>query len=385
MYQIDKDSNELLELEKKLFSELGFSERSHLQEWIAKRPDCLGEDLLIIQKEFDGFGETRERLDLLALDKKGRLVVIENKLDDSGRDVVWQALKYASYCSSLSNSQILDIYQDYLDKNGGGKADENITDFLEIEDIHDAILNPGIEQRVIFVAANFRREVTSTVMWLLQHGLRIQCFKATPFEGENKHLFLVVDQIIPTPEAEDFMISIAEKEKEQETAKRTMARREVLRMDFWKMMLEELRQRGTKLFRNVNPTRDNWLNTGSGLSGVAYNMVFSKKDARVALNINRKKKSENKRIFDLLRKNKEKIEAQFGDTLEWNRKDDHRLSQIIFRKEFAGFERESWREMIDWIAEHIIKLEAAISPHLEKVRREFRDGENLAENEPVGE
>ena len=49
-------------------------------------PGCLGEELLIIQKEFSGFDDTQERLDLLALDKDGRLVVIENKLDDSGRD-----------------------------------------------------------------------------------------------------------------------------------------------------------------------------------------------------------------------------------------------------------------------------------------------------------
>ena len=69
-------------------------------------PEALGEELLIIQKEFDGFADTRERLDLLALDKDGRLVVIENKLDDSGRDVVWQALKYVAYCSNLTKAQI---------------------------------------------------------------------------------------------------------------------------------------------------------------------------------------------------------------------------------------------------------------------------------------
>ncbi|MCV5555259.1 hypothetical protein OFN13_29650, partial [Escherichia coli] len=84
----------------KKFSELGFTERKHLQEWLAHEPSALGEELLIIQKEFDGFDDTRERLDLLALDKDGNLVIIENKLDDSGRDVVWQALKYASYCAS---------------------------------------------------------------------------------------------------------------------------------------------------------------------------------------------------------------------------------------------------------------------------------------------
>lgn len=86
MYQIDKTSNSITKLTTRPFAELGFGERTHLQEWIAKCPNCLGEELLIIAKEFDGFDEIRERLDLLALDKQGGLVVIENKLDDSGRD-----------------------------------------------------------------------------------------------------------------------------------------------------------------------------------------------------------------------------------------------------------------------------------------------------------
>lgn len=56
-----------------------------MQEWIANNPESLDEELLIIQKEFDGFNDTNERLDLLALDKQGNLVVIENKLDDRER------------------------------------------------------------------------------------------------------------------------------------------------------------------------------------------------------------------------------------------------------------------------------------------------------------
>ena len=93
MYQIDKAKNRISELKTCKFAELGFSERNNLQEWLANCPEALGEELLIIQKEFDGFDDTRERLDLLALDKEGNIVVIENKLDDSGRDVVWQVLK----------------------------------------------------------------------------------------------------------------------------------------------------------------------------------------------------------------------------------------------------------------------------------------------------
>ena len=134
MYQVNRTANRLKKLDQTRFSVLNLRERDHLQEWLANQPDALGEDLLIIQKEFDGFADTRERLDLLALDTDGQLVVIENKLDDSGRDVTWQALKYAAYASSLTKAQIIDIYQQYLNRFcGGGNAVQNICDFLDQE------------------------------------------------------------------------------------------------------------------------------------------------------------------------------------------------------------------------------------------------------------
>ena len=64
MYVIDKENNKIDKIQSKTFHELGFKEREHLQEWIAKNPECLDEELLIIQKEFDGFNDTNERLDL---------------------------------------------------------------------------------------------------------------------------------------------------------------------------------------------------------------------------------------------------------------------------------------------------------------------------------
>ena len=111
---INNEKNNIEKLEEITFKSAGFKERQHLQEWIAKNPESLGESLIIIQKEFSGFDDTNDRLDLLALDKKGNLVVIENKLDDTGRDVVWQSLKYASYCSSLTSQDIENIFNDYL-------------------------------------------------------------------------------------------------------------------------------------------------------------------------------------------------------------------------------------------------------------------------------
>ena len=162
MYKINTTTNSIEKLEERLFGDLSFRERDHLQEWIAKNPESLNEELLIIQKEFSGFDDTNERLDLLALDKDGNLVIIENKLDDSGRDVVWQALKYTSYCSTLITKQIIKIYQDYLDANENGEdARTSIMDFLQIEDESELFLNTK-DQRIVFVANHYRKEVTST-------------------------------------------------------------------------------------------------------------------------------------------------------------------------------------------------------------------------------
>lgn len=133
MFKINRKENCISELPKQTFSKLGIKEREHLQEWIANTPNILGEELLIIQKEFAEFAETRERLDLLALDKKGSLVIIENKLDDSGSNVVWQALKYVAYCSTLKKSEIIEIFQKYLRDSGRGKesASDLICEFLD--------------------------------------------------------------------------------------------------------------------------------------------------------------------------------------------------------------------------------------------------------------
>src|SRR5690606_17464307 len=124
MFLVDRASNRGEPLSQKAFSDFGLRERDHLQERIAHNPSAFGEELLIVQKEFAGFSDTSERLDLLALDKEGNLVIIENKLDDSGRDVTWQALKYASYCSSLTKDQIRTIYQQHIDRSGNGSTAE---------------------------------------------------------------------------------------------------------------------------------------------------------------------------------------------------------------------------------------------------------------------
>ncbi|AXQ96295.1 DUF4268 domain-containing protein (plasmid) [Cereibacter azotoformans] len=381
MFQVDRFQNRLRKLECVSFSELGYREREHLQEWLAAMPEALcgsmseGEDgLLIIQKEFDGFDGTRERLDLLALDKQGQLVVIENKLDDSGRDVVWQALKYAAYCSSLKKVEIVGIFQQYLDRNGGGDAARTICEFLGEDTLDEVVLNDGISQRVVFIAANFRREVTATVLWLREHQIDARCIKVLPYRFGDE-IFIDLQQVIPTPEAADYMVRMAQKESEEKSASSAQSLRHTIRMDFWQRALDRLRADGSSRHHNVGPTKETWLGVGTGVSGCSYTLVLLKTLVRVELTIQRGSTQENKWLFDQLHAQREELEQAFGATLEWHRNDDQKRCLINISEPCDGFDKGQWPDMIAWMSSHMRRLEAAFSAPLAKLNQRLKAGE----------
>ncbi len=389
MYTLDHQLNRLAPVSIKTFTELGFTERKHLQEWLAHQPDALGEELLIIQKEFDGFDDTRERLDLLALDKDGNLVIIENKLDDSGRDVVWQALKYASYCASLTKAQIVEVYQQYLNRyqphsNSGIEAGEPlaqagqpadaaalICEFLDAPDLDEVKLNLGNSQRLMLVAANFRKEVTSTALWLLGQGISVQCFKVTPY-ALGEQLLLNIDQIIPTPEAKELMIGISAKEAEEKSTEVVLKNRHQVRQAYWEHTLEAFQSSSCTLYNNISPSKDHWLSAGSGLSGCPYNLIFLQKALRVELWISRGQTEENKFLFDQLYAQKDAIEQAFGQPLEWLRLDDKKSCRIQFSCAAEGFNKDRWEEWTTWHLEQMTKLEKAMKTPLQKAAQALK-------------
>jgi hypothetical protein len=368
MFRIDKNANRLIRLETASLSELGFKEREHLQEWLAHEHGVFGEDLLIIQKEFNGFDDTRERLDLLALDKSGSLVVVENKRDNSGRDVVWQGLKYISYCSTLSKSNIVEIYQSYLDKTGeGGSALQKICDFMEADDLDEVRINSGDRQRLFLVASYFPKEVTSTVLWLLRRGIDLKCFKAT-LHRDNSTIYLDFEQEIPLPEAEELMIRMSSKEQEDSSSDQAEAHRHLLRPVFWRQLLDAMAEKKFDLYGGVSPSKENWLNAGAGLSGTKYTLVFGKREVRVEFGISGDFREQTKSMFDHLRTRKEVIEKVFGEPLGWRRMDDKDTSLLVLSKQVDGYQKDNWPQMIEWLIDRMQRLESAISPEIPGLR-----------------
>lgn len=370
MYLINKETNRISKLKEKTFSELKFREREHLQEWIANNPNSLGEELLIIQKEFSGFSETNERLDLLALDKFGNLVIIENKLDDSGKDVTWQIIKYASYCASLTKQDILKIYQEHL--GSSGVAQDNISEFYDNRDISEIVINQGLNsQRLILIAANFRKEVTSSVIWLMNFKIRVQCFKVTPFEFDDQ-LFLNVEQILPTKDTEDFSVSIANKAQEEIEVQETLKNRHHIRLKFWSEFLSTS-NKNNGLYQNHSPVKESWIGKGIGMGGVSLNLVASGDYCRSEIFLNRGNKEENKEIFDYLYSKKNEIERDFGGELGWERMDNNVTSRI--KSQLNGvsyFEESDWDRMFTHLIDSSVRMEKAFKEPVKQLNTLYR-------------
>jgi hypothetical protein len=212
MYKVDIENKDLIKLNQTTFQHEKLKERYDIQEWIEKSPEIIEENLLIIGKEV--ILPSDIRLDLLAIDKKSNLVILELKRDTSGKNIDWQAIKYASYCSSFSNTDIFRQFAEYLGTNED-EAETKIEEFIDAENFE----NLNEKQRIILVSKEFHSDVVSSVLWLRDYGIDISCVKLTPYSDGNGSLFIVPNKIIPLPEAEDYLVKKEKKQKEVRQSK----------------------------------------------------------------------------------------------------------------------------------------------------------------------
>lgn len=215
MYRLNRERNLLEEITETTFYESNLNERQHIEEWLRKNPEIMGEELLIIGHEYDDF-ENNERIDLLAIDKEGNLVVIEVKRDNSGISVDFQALKYVSYMSRRTLKEIIEIYSKYIDDNSLQLDPiQEIMEFLNVDD--ESLLNDMINntQRIIIIGKELDKRVLSVCAWLYENGINVKCISIKPYKY-NEEIFIDTNQIIPPEKIEEYYINKKSRTSNQE-------------------------------------------------------------------------------------------------------------------------------------------------------------------------
>lgn len=200
-------------VERTTFHQAGVLERTHLQAVLRDRIDVVVRDVLVVAEEFGDFQDANRRIDLLGLDRRGRLVVIELKRTEDGGHMELQALRYAAMVRTMTLSRLAEVYERHLELNppADGRdldARERLVEWLD--DDEEPTL--ATEVAIVLVSADFGREITGTVLWLNEYGLDIRCVKLQPYVLDG-HLLLDVEQVIPLPEAAQYQVQIREKQE----------------------------------------------------------------------------------------------------------------------------------------------------------------------------
>lgn len=220
----DQNLESAQKVERSSFQTLNIWERRHIERWVINNPEILGEDLLILSSEFDRFDQSNDRLDVLALDRKGNLVVVELKRDGLAGYAELQALRYAAMVASLTIEKVVPYYVAFRRRAAGEElseeqAREEILEFVE----SDTFAEFSTKARIILCSEGFSKEITSTVLWLRDFGVDLSCVKITPYQVEGK-IIIVPRVLIPLEEAQQYLIGIQAKEQDRQPTRRMRRR-----------------------------------------------------------------------------------------------------------------------------------------------------------------
>lgn len=161
-----------------------------LEEMIVRDPRILSSEWMLIgrqERTADG-----GRIDLLAIAPDGSLVLIELKRDRTPREVVAQALDYATWVSGLTAERISQIYQRFT---GGGNLDADFQQRFGVS-LDEDTLNQS--HQIILVASELDPSTERIVAYLNTRDIAINVLFFQVFQNGGDQLLSRAWLIDPT-------------------------------------------------------------------------------------------------------------------------------------------------------------------------------------------
>ena len=135
-----------------------------------------------------------------------------------------------------------------------------------------------------------------------------------------------------------------------------------LQLEFWTAFRDYL-VANSKTLKPQKPLPQHWANYAIGRSGACLNALVNTtdKDKRitVALTLN---DAFAKERFQQLFLQKEQIEDQVGEELEWRENPDKKESSIWLRKPVDPFDKVSWPEQHKWLRDKLELFHKVFAP-----------------------
>lgn len=340
------------------FGAEGIYERRHIQRLLRDDIKVLDERLMVIAEEFGDWLDSSRRIDLLCLDSDANLVVVELKRTDDGGHMELQALRYAAMISAMTFWQLVETHARFISPSQPDidAATGAILEFLGWETPEEEQF--GQDVRILLVAADFGKELTTTVLWLIDRNVDIRCIRMKPYRMNGGPVLIDIQQLIPLPETTSYQTRIGIKKQAE---RKSHSERHDLRFRFWEQFLAYARQQ-TQIFAQRSPSRDGWMMGSIGRGGFSLTVTVRQDDCQVELWIalGSGARERNKAAFHALRAQMEEIHRDFGAKLEWQELPESDGSRIRYIMP-GGYKSssEQWPEIHVRMTDALIRLDNA--------------------------
>lgn len=233
----------------------GHVSEARLEAWVVANPELVGERLLVLGQQLAEFEEDQDRLDVLAIDEDGEIVLIELKVAENFRLTDLQAVAYAGAYASREPSELAQTLRRTMQKQADTATDssaelcpsgalhqdgsvglgmdppasphvtvdqskERIVSFLELDDFDD--WQPSQQVRIKLVAPRFPRRVLKTVKWLGEvYNMPIEAIAVRLFLRGDDRYTLTFERLLPLPEEGEFDLTVRRREERKRSENAT--------------------------------------------------------------------------------------------------------------------------------------------------------------------
>lgn len=163
----------------------------HLESWLENNPWILvqGDSILWIGRQTSApVEDTTIFPDLLGVDTRGNLVIVELKRNRTPRDTVAQLLDYATWANELSESRIHEIAEHYFDNQNGFSGKTFSDAFREVLLINETDEVPPLNRGLrLFILAGRISDRILKVCRFLRSSCRmdVSCVEVSLFQTES--------------------------------------------------------------------------------------------------------------------------------------------------------------------------------------------------------
>jgi len=275
-----------------------------------------------------------------------------------------QAIRYASMVAAMTFERAVEIHEVFLERMGlpPAQAKERMLSFLGWTAPNEDAFASDV--RIVLVSEGFSKELTTAVLWLRDREIDIRCIRLRPYRADGKTL-IDVQQVIPLPEAQDYMIRIREKEQQERRSRaaRFSAESQQACIDYWQGVLANLEPSGI-LEPGMRPSRKEDIRFKVGWPDFHLKAFFSRVSPKAGVWISCRGQN-GFANYEALKAHRAEIERSIGQAVEWTDQEADDRGSISLR--FAGIDatdRSDWPRQHKMIGDRVLRFYKAVNPYI---------------------